>query len=150
MPKPTAMPKRASGTARAKLRPDNCRMDSTRPKNPAAQPACPAESCPPLVLMGKVPSVENEWRRMNSGPSPLSAKTEILELNDRHHRVVVIGFDKVDVGRGRLPRRRISAPDPEPSRRASESDRPEMHYAVRTWNAPPRTAGRAPARAAAS
>jgi hypothetical protein len=30
-------------------------------------------------------------------PLTLAAKTEILELNDRHHRVVVIGFDKVDI-----------------------------------------------------
>src|SRR5208282_5777865 len=31
-------------------------------------------------------------------PGPLLAKTQILDLNDGHHRIIVIGLHEVDVG----------------------------------------------------
>src|SRR6185369_9703671 len=76
MPKPETRPSFASGTARAPAAASSVswRIASVMPRKPPAQPACPAESWPPLVLFGKSPSCVSVFARTNAGPSPFSQK----------------------------------------------------------------------------
>ncbi|MCY1205960.1 hypothetical protein D9M72_175200 [compost metagenome] len=74
MPKPATRPSWALGTARAPAWSVNWRIASTMPRKPPAAPACPAESWPPLVLFGKLPSKVMVLACTKAEPSPFSQK----------------------------------------------------------------------------
>src|SRR5712692_204575 len=74
MPKPLTSASFASFTWRAPASPVSCLIASTRPRKPPAAPACPTESCPPLVLRGNEPSQVKLCLRTKSAPSPLAQK----------------------------------------------------------------------------
>ena len=78
------------------------------------------------------------------------AESQIFHLNERHHRIVVIGLKKIDVRRLDAGAAVQMLAIAVPSRRASGSDRRERRYGARWSSAPSHREGPRPRRGGAA
>ena len=69
------------------------------PRCPPAAPACPAESCPPDVLNGKRALGGERVVAHEPCGFALGAESEILELHEVDHGIIIIGLQEVHIGR---------------------------------------------------